>query len=455
MAGALVPAAAVPPPPVEAQPSARCGPTRRSAAPVRLRIPAVRIDTALQRLGRAADRTVEVPTDFGVAGWFADGPRPGQNGPAVILGHVDSRNGPGVFYPLAGLAPGSEVLVDRADGTTAAFRVNGVATVPKTGFPTEQVYGPTLRSSLRLVTCGGPFDHAAGSYRDNVIVSADPVAVGPRALLVLAAVLPASRPRRAPPRSRRSRPSQPVRRRPGPAGRAGARRPVAARSRRRLGDGVPQQARAEPVLSDRLGDGARRRRVGRRGARCCRSASRVPRTSCSRHRRRRAARWSPTPRRRPSRCPGRRTGGHAARPERRAVRGGAQHVRRARPGRRPAAGRRDGPRLVVLYTGAADAGGEPAASARRADAGGRCGAGRGQPAGEPRPASTQFWTAVAEGTGGMAVTVRAVGRHRRVRPGTAALGTRYLLTFPRPRGSRPPSRCGSTRRAAPCRPRRP
>jgi len=93
----------------------------------------------------------------------------------VILGHVDSRNGPGVFYPLAGLAPGSEVLVDRADGSTAAFRVNGVATVPKTGFPTEQVYGPTLRSSLRLVTCGGPFDHAAGSYRDNVIVSADPV----------------------------------------------------------------------------------------------------------------------------------------------------------------------------------------------------------------------------------------------------------------------------------------
>jgi sortase (surface protein transpeptidase) len=175
MAGALVPAAAVPLPPVEAQPFHSVRTYQEVAEPVRLRIPAVRIDTALQRLGRAADRSVEVPTDVGVAGWFADGPRPGQNGPAVILGHVDSRNGPGVFYPLAGLAPGSEILVDRADGSTAAFRVNGVATVPKTGFPTEQVYGPTLRSSLRLVTCGGPFDHAAGSYRDNVIVSADPV----------------------------------------------------------------------------------------------------------------------------------------------------------------------------------------------------------------------------------------------------------------------------------------
>ena len=145
------------------------------APPVRLRIPAVRIDTPLQRLGRAADATVEVPGDFGVAGWFADGPRPGQDGPAVILGHVDSRTGPGVFYPLAGLAAGTEVLVDRADGSTVTFRVSGVVTVPKSGFPTDQVYGPTLQSSLRLVTCGGPFDRAAGSYRDNVIVSADPV----------------------------------------------------------------------------------------------------------------------------------------------------------------------------------------------------------------------------------------------------------------------------------------
>ena len=93
----------------------------------------------------------------------------------MILGHVDSRSGPGVFFPLAGLAPGTEVQVDRADGSTVAFRVTSVLQVPKSGFPTESVYGPTLQSSLRLVTCGGSFDQAAGSYRDNVIVSADPV----------------------------------------------------------------------------------------------------------------------------------------------------------------------------------------------------------------------------------------------------------------------------------------
>ena len=181
MAADLVPPAAAPPPAADPQPAAAPAAFRsvrtyqEVAPPVRLRIPAVRIDTPLQRLGRAADSTVEVPRDVGVAGWFADGPRPGQNGPAVILGHVDSRTGPGVFYPLAGLAAGTEVLVDRADGSTVAFRVSGVVTVPKSGFPTDQVYGPTLQSSLRLVTCGGPFDRAAGSYRDNVIVSADPV----------------------------------------------------------------------------------------------------------------------------------------------------------------------------------------------------------------------------------------------------------------------------------------
>jgi hypothetical protein len=144
------------------------------AEPVRLRVPGAGVDTGLQRLGRAADRSIEVPTDFGVAGWFAEGPRPGQVGPAVILGHVDSRTGPGVFLELAKLAPGAEVLVDRADGSTVAFRVIRIVRVPKAEFPTDLVYGPTLEPSLRLVTCGGSFDRATGSYRDNVIVYADP-----------------------------------------------------------------------------------------------------------------------------------------------------------------------------------------------------------------------------------------------------------------------------------------
>jgi Sortase domain len=144
------------------------------AEPVRLRIPALRIDTPLVTLHRAADGSVEVPTDFNVAGWFADGPRPGQPGPAVILGHVDSRAGPAVFFRLKDLPAGAEAVVDRADGSAVAFRVRGSMRVPKVDFPTDAVYGPTLEPSLRLVTCGGSFDRTARSYRDNVIVYADP-----------------------------------------------------------------------------------------------------------------------------------------------------------------------------------------------------------------------------------------------------------------------------------------
>jgi hypothetical protein len=141
--------------------------------PVRLRVPAARVDTALQPLGRMADGTIAVPDDPNIAGWYADGPRPGQPGPAVILGHVDSVTGPAVFFDVARLSPGATIAVDTADGSTINFRVTGVTRVPKNQFPTDLVYLPTLEPSLRLVTCGGNFDRAAGSYRDNVIVFAD------------------------------------------------------------------------------------------------------------------------------------------------------------------------------------------------------------------------------------------------------------------------------------------
>jgi sortase (surface protein transpeptidase) len=173
-AGAPDTAAANTPSPVGAFRSVRT--YAEVAEPVRLRIPAIGVDTPLVRLGRAADHTIAVPSDYHTAGWFDEGPRPGQPGPAVILGHVDSKAGPGVFFALGRLTPGAEVSVDRADGSAVRFRVQRTMRVPKTEFPTDLVYAPTLEASLRLVTCGGGFDHAKGSYLDNVIVYADPVA---------------------------------------------------------------------------------------------------------------------------------------------------------------------------------------------------------------------------------------------------------------------------------------
>ncbi len=150
--------------------SARTYPT--VAVPVRLRIPALHVNSPLQRLDREPDRTVAVPDRADVAGWYERGPRPGQAGPAVILGHVDSHTGPGVFLNLSRVPRGAVVLVDRADGSTVTFRVTNVKRVLKTRFPTDLVYAPTLQPTLRLVTCGGSFDATRRSYRDNVIAFA-------------------------------------------------------------------------------------------------------------------------------------------------------------------------------------------------------------------------------------------------------------------------------------------
>lgn len=143
------------------------------AVPVRLHIPALHVDSRLQRLGLQPDGAVAVPASPHVPGWYEGGARPGQAGPAVILGHVDSRTGPGVFINLRRVRSGTLVQVDRTDGSSVTFRVTTVSRVPKDRFPTDLVYGPTLDPTLRLVTCGGSFDRARGHYRDNVIAFAE------------------------------------------------------------------------------------------------------------------------------------------------------------------------------------------------------------------------------------------------------------------------------------------
>jgi LPXTG-site transpeptidase (sortase) family protein len=143
------------------------------ALPSRLRIPAIDLTTPpLEQLGRAADHSIALPRNSDDAGWFKGGPRPGQPGPAVIIGHVDMDHGPAVFFRLREMKPGQAVYVDRADGSTQEFRVTKVRQVAKDDFPTADVYAPDLAASLRLITCGGQFDRTVRSYEDNVVVDA-------------------------------------------------------------------------------------------------------------------------------------------------------------------------------------------------------------------------------------------------------------------------------------------
>jgi sortase (surface protein transpeptidase) len=145
---------------------------RATPIPVRIEIPAIGVTSSLDRLGRAPDKTVQVPSRWEVAGWYAPGTRPGDPGSAVILGHVDSKSGPAVFYRLRELRRGDLVEVARADGSTVRFAVQRTEQYDKRRFPTDQVYYPTLTPALRLVTCGGEFDATAGHYRSNIIVFA-------------------------------------------------------------------------------------------------------------------------------------------------------------------------------------------------------------------------------------------------------------------------------------------
>jgi sortase (surface protein transpeptidase) len=104
---------------------------------------------------------------------------PGEVGPAVMAGHVDWDGSPGVFFELRSLEPGDEITVTRADGSAVVFGVVSVDQFPKDAFPTDAVYGDLDHAGLRLITCGGSFDHAERSYVDNIVVFADLIGPAP------------------------------------------------------------------------------------------------------------------------------------------------------------------------------------------------------------------------------------------------------------------------------------
>jgi len=144
------------------------------SVPVRIRIPAISVDAPVMEVGKNADDTVQVPPldAHNLTGWYRYGASPGQRGPAVILGHVDSLTGISVFYYLKDLHAGDRVYVTLADGQVAAFAVDGEQKVSKDDFPTASVYGESSYPGLRLITCGGPFDRTTGHYLENLIVYA-------------------------------------------------------------------------------------------------------------------------------------------------------------------------------------------------------------------------------------------------------------------------------------------
>lgn len=144
----------------------------RDTRPSKVRIVSAGVNAEVGTLGLNRDGTVQVPANPSHVGWYRLGPRPGQPGSAVLLGHVDSLTGPAVFYRLAAIPIGALIHVDLRDGQTLQFTVEKVATYLNWNFPASAVYrnyGPAI---LTLVTCGGTYDKSRGGYQANVVVTA-------------------------------------------------------------------------------------------------------------------------------------------------------------------------------------------------------------------------------------------------------------------------------------------
>ncbi len=158
----------------ELGPRAR-GPWLRRSPPVSVEIPAIGVTSKLLHLGKNANGTVAVPsltTQVSRAAWYKYSPAPGQIGASVIEGHVDTYQGPAIFFRLGALRPGNRIVVRLADGVTANFRVTGVRQYLKSRFPSKAIFGPTNYAALHLITCGGAFDYQTHHYLSSTVVFA-------------------------------------------------------------------------------------------------------------------------------------------------------------------------------------------------------------------------------------------------------------------------------------------
>lgn len=149
---------------------------RRVARPTRIRIPTIDVAADIRGVGLNRDGSMEVPP-FGLAGWYTNGAKPGQPGPAVVVAHVDSYKGPDVFFRLRELRRGDPVVIRRADGTKGHWSVLSSEQTDKDELPVDRIWNDTRKPVLRLVTCGGDFNEAIGHYDDNVTVYLRPVDV--------------------------------------------------------------------------------------------------------------------------------------------------------------------------------------------------------------------------------------------------------------------------------------
>ena len=147
----------------------------RASLPVRLKVPAIGVDAAVEQVGKTPDGAMDVPSNFFATAWYQLGPRPGEAGNAVIDGHVDSTTGKAIFYDLRKLARGDQIVVVGDDGVERRFVVSDMGAYATADVPLDRVFGPATGAHLNLITCDSntTFNRATHSYDGNLVVYAD------------------------------------------------------------------------------------------------------------------------------------------------------------------------------------------------------------------------------------------------------------------------------------------
>jgi sortase (surface protein transpeptidase) len=141
--------------------------------PTHISVPSVGIDASVTSVGKDASGGIQMPPLFAwTTGWYNLSPTPGEKGPAIIVGHVDTYKGVSVFWNLRNIQPGAIIQINRQDGKVAKFKVDSLKQFPQNAFPTKEVYGNINYSGIRLITCGGAFDKGSGQYTQNTVVYA-------------------------------------------------------------------------------------------------------------------------------------------------------------------------------------------------------------------------------------------------------------------------------------------
>lgn len=145
--------------------------TRTGIEPESLKIPAIGVDTSVQHLGTTETGEMAVPDDIDEVSWFSPGYQPGQNGRAVIAGHVDGIDGPAIFWDLSELQPGDEITVE-GEGRQLIYKVHTMESVPLDHADVPKIFGYSSSPELVLITCSGTYDFSRGTREERLVVYA-------------------------------------------------------------------------------------------------------------------------------------------------------------------------------------------------------------------------------------------------------------------------------------------